>query len=119
MLALPFVDIVFLNEGVYALHNLLRGNLKEDVAKVDGIGYKKRDRDGRPVLWLNQPQSVVPQERMDEDLPGYAWDLLPYRRSRSTSTAPTSGTPASTTPSARRSRRSTPRSAATSVATSA
>ena len=79
VLALPFVDIVFLNEGVYALHNLLRGNLKDDLAKVDGIGYKKRDRDGRPVLWLNKPQSVVPQERMDEDLPGYAWDLLPYR----------------------------------------
>ena len=47
--------------------------------KVDGIGYKKRDREGRPVLWLNKPQSVVPQERMDEDLPGYAWDLLPFR----------------------------------------
>ena len=79
VLALPFVDIVFLNEGVYALHNLLRGDLAADVAKVDGIGYKKRDRDGRPVLWLNKPQSVVPQERMDEDLPGYAWDLLPCR----------------------------------------
>ena len=80
VLALPFVDIVFLNEGVYALHNLLRGNLASDVAKVDGIGYKKRDREGRPVLWLNQPQAVVPQERMDEDLPGYAWDLLPYKK---------------------------------------
>ena len=79
VLALPFTDIVFLNEGVYALHNLLRGNLKADIAKVNGIGYKKRDRDNRPVLWLNPPQAVVPQERMDEDLPGYAWDLLPYR----------------------------------------
>ena len=79
VLALPFVDIVFLNEGVYALHNVLRGNLKSDISKVDGIGYKKRDREGRPVLWLNKPQAVVPQERMDEDLPGYAWDLLPYR----------------------------------------
>lgn len=79
VLAHPFVDIVFLNEGVYALHNLLRGNLQDDVAKVAGIGYKKRDRDGRPVLWLNPPQAVVPQERMDEDLPGYAWDLLPMR----------------------------------------
>jgi radical SAM superfamily enzyme YgiQ (UPF0313 family) len=28
---------------------------------------------------MNPPQSVVPQERMDEDLPGYAWDLLPFR----------------------------------------
>jgi len=79
VLALPFVDIVLLNEGVYALHNLLRGNLKDDVAKVAGIGYKKRDRDGKPILWLNPPQAVVPQERMDDDLPGYAWDLLPYR----------------------------------------
>src|SRR6185503_1020534 len=43
------------------------------------IGYKKRDRDGKPILWLNPPQAVVPQERMDIDLPGYAWDLLPYR----------------------------------------
>ena len=79
VLALPCVDIVFLNEGVYALHNLLRGDLKDDVAKVAGIGYKRRDRQGRPVLWLNPPQSVVPQDRMDQDLPGYAWDLLPYR----------------------------------------
>ncbi|MBX3606919.1 MAG: cobalamin-dependent protein [Piscinibacter sp.] len=79
VLALPYVDIVFLNEGVYALHNLLRGNLKDDLAKVAGIGWKKRDRDGKPMLWLNPPQSVVPQERMDQDLPGYAWDLLPYR----------------------------------------
>ena len=47
--------------------------------KVAGIGYKKRDAGGRPVLWLNPPEKVVPQDRMDEDLPGYAWDLLPYR----------------------------------------
>lgn len=79
VLALPFVDIVFLNEGVYALHDLLRGNLRDDLAKVAGIGWKKRDRDGKPMLWLNPPQVVVPQDRMDEDLPGYAWDLLPYR----------------------------------------
>ena len=24
-------------------------------------------------------KSVVPQDRMDIDMPGYAWDLLPYR----------------------------------------
>jgi radical SAM superfamily enzyme YgiQ (UPF0313 family) len=79
VLALPCVDIVFLNEGVYALHNLLRTDLKTDLHKVAGIGYKKRDRDGKAMLWLNAAQSVVPQERMDEDLPGYAWDLLPCR----------------------------------------
>ena len=66
---------VLLNEGVYALHNLLRTDLHSDLAKVKGIGYKQ---DGVPVL--NPPERVVPQERMDVDLPGYAWDLLPYRQ---------------------------------------
>jgi len=68
------VDIVFLNEGVYALHNLLRSDMRDDLHKINGIGYVA---DGKPVL--NPPQHVVPQDRMDEDLPGYAWDLLPYR----------------------------------------
>lgn len=68
------VDIVFLNEGVYALHNLLRSDMRDDLRKINGIGYKA---DGKPVI--NPPQQVVPQDRMDEDLPGYAWDLLPYR----------------------------------------
>jgi anaerobic magnesium-protoporphyrin IX monomethyl ester cyclase len=79
VLGLPCVDVVLLNEGVYALHNLLRTNLRDDLHKVVGIGWKKRDRAGTPFLMLNPPQAVVPQERMDEDLPGYAWDLLPYR----------------------------------------
>ena len=74
VLALDCVDLVLLNEGVYALHNLLRTDLRGDLAKVKGIGYK---RDGVPVL--NPPERVVPQEQMDVDLPGYAWDLLPYR----------------------------------------
>jgi radical SAM superfamily enzyme YgiQ (UPF0313 family) len=72
VLALDYVDIVLLNEGVYALHNLLRTDLKNDLDKVKGIGHKQQ---GVPVL--NPPERVVPQERMDEDLPGYAWDLLP------------------------------------------
>src|ERR1700677_526861 len=74
VLALSCVDIVLLNEGVYALHNLLRGDLRSGLDKINGIGHKSS---GVPVL--NAPERVVPQERMDEDLPGYAWDLLPYR----------------------------------------
>lgn len=79
VLQLPFVDFVLLNEGVYALHDLLRTDLRQGLHAVRGIGYKPVASDGtiRPVL--NDPQRVVPQERMDEDLPGYAWDLLPYR----------------------------------------
>ena len=70
------IDIIFTNEGVYALRNLLKEDLK-DISKltyVNGIGFRK---DGKPYLTLSE--KIVPQERMDIDLPGYAWDLLPYR----------------------------------------
>ncbi len=73
------VDIVLLNEGVYALHNLLRSNLNEDLQHIKGIGYKKPGLSGHTISLINPPQCVVPQERMDQDLPGYAWDLLPYK----------------------------------------
>lgn len=75
VLSYDFIDIVLLNEGVYALHNLLRSDLYNELWKVNGIGYK---RDGQ--LILNPPQHIVPQELMDRDLPGYAWDLLPYSK---------------------------------------
>jgi len=74
VLAEPFVDIVLLNEGVYALHELLRTDLRAGLDRVRGIGFKE---DGMPRL--NPPSPVVPGDRMDIDLPGYAWDLLPYR----------------------------------------
>jgi len=74
VLASPAVDFVLLNEGVYALHNLLATDLRTDLASVRGIGFKE---DGRPRL--NAPERIVPQELMDRDLPGYAWDLLPCR----------------------------------------
>ena len=73
VLSLPFVDFVLLNEGVYALHNLLATNLNDKISAVKGLGHKSGGQ-----LVLNDPQTVVPQERMDQDLPGYAWDLLPY-----------------------------------------
>ncbi len=73
------VDIVLLNEGVYALHNLLKSNLGDDLATIKGIGYKKRGPGGFRLPTLNAPERVVPQEQMDIDLPGYAWDLLPMR----------------------------------------
>lgn len=75
VLSYDFIDIVLLNEGVYALHNLLRSDLHTELGKVKGIGY---NRDVQ--LILNPPQHIVPQELMDRDLPGYAWDLLPYNK---------------------------------------
>lgn len=73
VLSHPAVDIVLYNEGVYALHNLLASSLGDDIVDIRGIGHKRR---GAPVI--NPPERVVPQERMDIDLPGYAWDLLPF-----------------------------------------
>ena len=69
------IDIVFTNEGVYALRNLLSSDFKnKDVlSSIKGIGFIKN---GKPFLTL--PEKIVPQDRMDIDLPGYAWDLLPY-----------------------------------------
>ena len=77
-LAYPCVDIVLQNEGVYALHNLLRSNLKDDLTKIKGIGFKKIEQDGTHSLVLNPPERIVAQEDMDTVMPGYAWDLLPY-----------------------------------------
>lgn len=68
------IDLVLLNEGTYSLLNLLASNLSSDLKSIKGIGLKI---DGVPVL--NEPERVVPQELMDQDLPGYAWDLLPYK----------------------------------------
>ncbi len=79
VLAYDCVDMVLLNEGVYALHNLLKSNLGDDLQHIKGIGYKKHGPAKFKIPVLNPPQGVVPQERMDQDLPGYAWDLLPYR----------------------------------------
>ena len=67
-----YVDVVLTNEGVYALRNILSGKYNT-MSEIKGIGYK---RNGIPVL--TEPEIVVPQDRMDIDLPGYAWDLLPY-----------------------------------------
>ena len=75
VLKFKYVDFVLLNEGVYALHHLLATNLSEKLAAVKGIGYKTADG-----IILNEPQFVVPQDRMDIDLPGYAWDLLPFEK---------------------------------------
>jgi len=69
-----YIDTLLLNEGVYALHNLLASDLASDLCSIKGIAWK--DSSSEPVL--NEPERIVPQERMDIDLPGYAWDLLPF-----------------------------------------
>ena len=71
------IDFVFTNEGVYALRNILK--LKDinnkNFSEIKGIAF----RDGEKVF-INPSENVVPNERMDIDLPGYAWDLLPFEK---------------------------------------
>ncbi len=78
VLSLGCVDIILLNEGVYALHELLASDLTKDLPSINGIGYKNFENPNSPISILNPPQAIVRQERMDIDLPGYAWDLLPF-----------------------------------------
>ncbi len=65
----PCIDFVFTNEGVYALINLLKSDLSLD---TKGIVY----RDGNEIV-MNAPERVVPQELLEKDLPGVAFDLMP------------------------------------------
>ena len=75
VLAYDFVDFVFINEGVYALRDLLKTNLTDNLNKVNGIGFKDESNN----LILTKPSMLVSNENMSEDLPGYAWDLLPKK----------------------------------------
>lgn len=70
------IDFGFTNEGVYALHNILSlDSINND--SIENIrGIVRRDND---KVVLNLPEKIVPNDRMDSDLPGYAWDLLPCK----------------------------------------
>ena len=72
----PAIDVVFCNEGVYALRNLLASDLTnpDSWSDIKGIGFRQDEQ-----VVLTPPERVVSQEDMDVDLPGYAWDLLPHR----------------------------------------
>ena len=73
----PSIDFGFTNEGVYALRNVLK--LPEINSKTlkDIKGIVRRDEKGNVIM--NPAEAVVPTSRMDQDLPGYAWDLLPFK----------------------------------------
>ena len=69
------IDFVFTNEGVYSLRNVLKLKKieKNNLINIRGICLKHKDE-----IIFTPPEKVVPQEKLDEDLPGYAWDLLPF-----------------------------------------
>ena len=69
-------DFVFTNEAVYALRNILRleNFLPKNLKNINGIAYRDKDE-----ILMTSPEKIVPNDRMDIDLPGYAWDLLPFK----------------------------------------
>lgn len=71
------VDFVCQNEGVYTISTLLKTNLKDQLDKVPGLGFRQ---DGQVVL--NMPSPIVAKENLSQDLPGVAWDLLPMKNYR-------------------------------------
>ncbi len=68
------IDYVSMNEGVYLLHSLLNS---QTLDTIPGLGYISN---GNTTVLNNGCGSIVPQQNMDIDLPGYAWDLLPYNK---------------------------------------
>ena len=71
------VDFVFLGEGVYSILEILKKTdlSKESLLECEGIAF----RDGDRVVFTKSSKPVNGSD-MDIDLPGYAWDLLPYRK---------------------------------------
>ncbi len=70
------IDFIALNEGVYAISNILKiDNLDDDnyLKKIKGIGFK--DKENNTII--NQSEIIVPKKLLEADLPGMAWDLLP------------------------------------------
>ena len=69
------IDFVFTNEGVYALHKILNTKIDLNILrKTKGIAFRDNNN-----IKINEPEKIVPQEKLDIDLPGYAWDLLPFK----------------------------------------
>jgi len=71
VIGLPYVDFVFINEGVYGLLDLLQTNYKDDLDKVRGLVYKKQG-----FAATGAAGEIVKTGDMDRVMPGYAWDLL-------------------------------------------
>ena len=70
------IDFVFLNEGIYSLRNVLNLKIisKQNLLNVPGLAIKHKNE-----ITFTESESFVPNEKMDIDMPGYAWDLLPYK----------------------------------------
>jgi len=73
ILSYKYVDIIVPGEGFLALNKVLSTNFSDSqIRGIPGLGWK--DLFGLPQLTNGE---IV--KSLDEELPGYAWDLLPYK----------------------------------------
>jgi anaerobic magnesium-protoporphyrin IX monomethyl ester cyclase len=75
VISLPFVDFVFINEGVIGLRELVKTDFKNELSSIPGLWFK--DKEGNPCK--GSRGVLVDSAHMDLELPGYAWDLLPKK----------------------------------------
>jgi anaerobic magnesium-protoporphyrin IX monomethyl ester cyclase len=71
-----FIDAVCQNEGVYTLRDLLAvTNLKDEfiLGRVKGLVFRNFQKE----VIANESSLIVPSNKLEQDLPGMAWDLLP------------------------------------------
>jgi len=71
------VDMVCQNEGVYTISSLLQTNLKDNLDKVLGLGYRQNSQ-----ILFNKPSPIVDMKDLSQELPGIAWDKLPIKNYR-------------------------------------
>jgi anaerobic magnesium-protoporphyrin IX monomethyl ester cyclase len=71
------IDFVCQNEGVYTISTLLKTNLKDQLDKVAGLGYRQNG-----AVILNPPSPIVAKADLPREMPGIAWDLLPLKNYR-------------------------------------
>lgn len=76
------VDYVCQNESVYTILNLLKAKTLDDKLKVDGLGYKIAVANNKVVSHLNQINKIVPQNKLEQDLPGQDFSLYDFSKYR-------------------------------------
>lgn len=72
-------DFVCQGEGLYTVTGLLSIDMNKtsELKKVPGLWYRDRG-----FIRCTKPAPIVPQQELDVELPGMAWDLLPMDRYR-------------------------------------
>jgi anaerobic magnesium-protoporphyrin IX monomethyl ester cyclase len=77
------LNAVCSNEGVYTIHSLLSIPNFEDtwLEKIDGLVFRNKN----DHIIKNEPSKIVTKDKLEYDLPGIAWNLLPPLSSYRTS----------------------------------